>query len=82
MAKGLELASPVMSRATGFHQDVSRRMAQEEGPEALARESVLLIHATWSMGHSDLKDRLCEIHGDLGSLHEDSSPLIGLRGRW
>jgi len=81
MAKGLKLSSPVMSRATGFHQDVGRRMMQEEGPEALAREPVLLIHATGSMGHSDLEDRLCEIHGDLGSLHEDSSPLIGLRGR-
>jgi hypothetical protein len=81
VAERLELASPVMSRATGFHQDVSGGMMQEEGPEALAREPVLLIHATGSMGHSDLEDRLCEIHGDLGSLHEDSSPLIGLRGR-
>ena len=81
MAEGLELASPVMSRAAGLHQDVSREVMQEEGPEALAREPVLLIHATRSMGHSDLEDRFCEIHGDLGSLHEDSSPLIGLRGR-
>ena len=68
MAEGLEFASPVMSRATGFHQDMGRRMVQEEGPEALAREPVLLIHATGSMGHSDLEDRLCEIHGDLGSV--------------
>ena len=81
MAEGLELACPVMSRATGFHQDVGGRMVQEEGPEALAREPVFLIHATGSMGDSDLEDRLCEIHGDLGSLHEDSSPLFGLRGR-
>jgi hypothetical protein len=81
MAEGLEFASPVMSRATGFHQDVGRGMMEKEGPEALAREPMLLMHASWSMGHSDLEDRLCEIHGDLGSLHEDSSPLIGLRGR-
>jgi hypothetical protein len=81
MAEGLELASPVMSRATGLHENMGRGMMEEEGPEALAREPVLLMHASRSMGHSDLEDRLCEIHGDLGSLHEDSSPLIGLRGR-
>jgi hypothetical protein len=76
MAKGLELASPVMSRATGFHKDVGRRMVQEEVPEPLAREPMLLIDATGGMGDGDLKDGLCEIHGDLGSIHEGFSPRV------
>jgi hypothetical protein len=70
-----------MSGATGFYEDMGRRAMQEEGSEASAREPMLLIHPTGSMGHGHLEHGLCEIHGDLGSIHEDSSPLFGLRGR-
>lgn len=81
MAEALEFPSPVVSGATGFHKHVGGGMMQEESAKASTRETVLLIHPTRSMGHGDLEDGLCEIHGDLGSIHEDSSPLFGLRGR-
>jgi hypothetical protein len=54
---------------------------EKESAKASARETMLLIHPTGRMGHGHLEDGLCEIHGDLGSIHEDSSPLFGLWGR-
>jgi hypothetical protein len=81
VAEALELASPVVSGATGLHKNVGRGMMEEESAEASTRETMLLVHPTGSMGHGNLKHGLCEIHGDLGSIHEDSSPVCGLRGR-
>jgi hypothetical protein len=42
---------------------------------------MLFLDATGSVGDGNLEDGLCEIHGDLGSIHEDPSPLFGPRGR-
>jgi hypothetical protein len=56
-------------------------MMQEESPKASTGEPMLLVDPTGSMGNGYLEDRLCEIHGDLGSIHEDSSPVFGLWGR-
>ena len=81
MAEGLELSPPVVCRATGLHEDVGGRAMKEEVAEALSGEAMMLLHAARRRGNSDLEDRLCEIHGDLGSIHEDSSPVFGLRGR-
>jgi hypothetical protein len=37
--------------------------------------------APWRVGHGDLKDGLCQIDSEVRSVHEDSSPGLGLRGR-
>ena len=34
------------------------------------------------MGHGDLEDGLCEIDSDVRSVHADSSPGLGLWGRF
>jgi hypothetical protein len=81
VAEALELASPVVGGATGFHENTGWRAMQEIGLEASARETMLLIDPTGSMGHGNLEHGFCEIHGDLGSIHEDSSPVFGHRGR-
>lgn len=81
VAEGLELTPPVMGRSTSFHEDVGGRMMEEEGTETPTREPMLFLDATGSVGDGNLEDGLCEIHGDLGSSHEDPSPLFGPRGR-
>jgi hypothetical protein len=81
VAEGLELTSPVVSGAASLHEDVGRGLVKEEGPEASATETVLFMDPTGSMGNGDLEDGLCEIDGYLRIVHEDSSPVFGLRGR-
>jgi len=43
---------------------------------------MLLGHTPRRMGHGDLEDGLCEIDSDARSVHVDSSPGLGLRGRF
>jgi hypothetical protein len=81
VAEGLELPAPVVGGAAGFHEDAGRWLMQEEGTEASATEAMLLMDLTGSMRHGDLEDGLCEIDGHVRIVHEDSSPVFGLRGR-
>jgi hypothetical protein len=81
MAQRLKLPPPVMGGATGLHEDVARRPMEKEVVKASAREPMLLGDAPRPVGHGNLKNRLCEIDGDVCSVHEDSSPVLGLRGR-
>jgi hypothetical protein len=56
VAEGLELTSPVVGGATGFHKNVGGGMMQEESPKASAGEPMLLVDPTGSMGHGNLED--------------------------
>ena len=62
VAQRLELAAPVVSRPTRFHQNLDRLVLGEEALEPTTRQPVLLVDPTRRPGHCDLEDGLCEIH--------------------
>jgi hypothetical protein len=81
VAQGLEFSPPVVSGATGLHEHMAGRPVNEEPSEAGSREPMFFSYSARSRGHSDLKHGLCEIDGDVGSVHADSFPGVGLWGR-
>lgn len=81
MAEGLEFPAPVVSGATGLHEHMARRLVQEELPKSSAGKAVLFGDPAGSVRDGNLEDGLCEIHSDARSVHADSSPVLGLRGR-
>ena len=81
VAQGLKFPSPVVSGAAGLHEDMAGRPVKKEPPEAGTGEPMFFGDATRRRGHSDLKHGLCEIDGDVGSVHSDSFPGVGLWGR-
>ena len=81
VAELLERASPVVAGAAGFEKDRGGLPLREEAREARAGQPMLFLHPARSARDRHLKDRLCQINGQLRSVHEDSSPVCGLRGR-
>ena len=67
--------------AARLKQHVGGGPLGEEAGETLPGEPVLLVYLARYVGDRYLEDGLCEIDGDVRSVHADSSPLIGLRGR-
>jgi hypothetical protein len=62
-----------MGRATGFQDDLGRRLGGEERAEAGAGEPPPVADASRRRRHGDLEDRLGEIDAELHTRHGDSS---------
>ena len=66
----------MVSGAAGLHKDVGLRLVEEKGPEASAREAMLLMDPTRHMRDGNLEDGLCEIDRDLSSVHRAPHPRV------
>jgi len=71
MAAPLQLASPVVGGAAGFHDYSGSRVRNEERQELIANGPLTPAHVTWPIRNRYLKDSLCNIDRDDGIVLHD-----------
>jgi hypothetical protein len=71
MPEALDLASPVVGRSAGLHDDGGCRLLSHEGQELSSGQTLTARHVAWSIGDPDLENSLCHVHGDTSIVRHD-----------